>query len=201
MAKKENIKDTEVKQESPSKESEKKEIKANKQTKSKAKAAKKAAKPTKEEELLKEIEEVKSKHNEINDKYLRLSAEFDNFRKRTLRERMELIKSAGEDVLINILPVVDDFERAIKSMEQATDGDGVKEGVDLIYNKFIEFLKSKGIKEIEAKENDFDTDVHEAITKIPAPEKKLKGKVIDVIEKGYYLNEKVIRFAKVVIGE
>ena len=138
---------------------------------------------------------------EMNDKYLRLAAEYDNYRKRTLKEKMELSKSAGENILINILPVIDDFERGLGTIDQAKDIKAVKEGVQLIYNKFSEFLKQRGVKEIDAKEKDFDTDMHEAITKIPAPTDKLKGKVVDVIEKGYYLNEKVIRFSKVVIGE
>lgn len=114
---------------------------------------------------------------------------------------MDLTKSAGEDILVNILPVMDDFERGLDNIEKAKDIEAVKEGVQLIYNKFKEFLKQRGVKEIEAKEKDFDTDMHEAITKIPAPTEELKGKVVDVIEKGYYLNEKVIRFSKVVIGE
>ena len=114
---------------------------------------------------------------------------------------MELTKTAGVDILINILPVMDDFERALGSIDQAKEISAVKEGVQLIYTKFKEFLKQRGVKEIEAKEKEFDTDLHEAITKIPAPNKKLKGKVVDVVEKGYYLNEKVIRFSKVVIGE
>ena len=114
---------------------------------------------------------------------------------------MELTKTAGEDILINILPVMDDFERALGSIDQAKEISAVKEGVQLIYTKFKDFLKQCGVKEIGAKEKEFDTDLHEAITKIPAPDKKLKGKVVDVVEKGYYLNEKVIRFSKVVIGE
>ncbi|MCD4835004.1 MAG: nucleotide exchange factor GrpE [Bacteroidales bacterium] len=144
---------------------------------------------------------AKKKIAELNDKYLRLAAEYDNYRRRTLKERMELTKTAGEDILVNILPVMDDFERALGSIDQAKEIGAVKEGIQLIYNKFADFLKQRGVKEIEAKEKEFDTDLHEAITKIPAPDKKLKGKVIDVIEKGYYLNEKVIRFSKVVIGE
>ncbi len=144
---------------------------------------------------------AKKKIAELNDKYLRLAAEYDNYRRRTLKERMELTKTAGEDILVNILPVMDDFERALGSIDQAKEISAVKEGVQLIYNKFADFLKQRGVKEIEAKEKEFDTDLHEAITKIPAPDKKLKGKVVDVIEKGYYLNEKVIRFSKVVIGE
>jgi len=138
---------------------------------------------------------------ELNDKYLRLAAEYDNYRKRTLKEKMELTKTAGADILVNILPVMDDFERALGSMQQAKEVEPVKEGVLLIFNKFKEFLKQRGVKEIEAKEKDFDTDLHEAITKIPAPTEELKGKVVDVIEKGYFLNDKVIRFSKVVVGE
>ena len=138
---------------------------------------------------------------EMQDKYLRLSAEFDNYRRRTLREKMELTKTAGESMLINLLPVMDDFERAMKVMEDATDCKAMKEGIDLIYNKFREFLKQNGVKEIESDNCDFDTDLHDAVTKIPAPDKKLRGKVVDTIQKGYYLNEKVMRHSKVVIGE
>ncbi len=149
----------------------------------------------------KQIEELSAKVNELNDRYLRLTAEYDNYRKRTLKERMELTKSAGESLLKGILPVVDDFDRAISHLNDASDLDAVKEGIDLIYNKFQEFLKQNGVTEIEAKEKDFDTDLHEAITKIPAPNDELKGKVIDCIEKGYMLNDKVMRFSKVVVGE
>ncbi len=155
-----------------------------------------------EVKIEKKIEKTdKEKIVELNDKYLRLAAEYDNYRRRTLKERMELTKTAGEDILINILPVMDDFERALSSIDQAKEISAVKEGVQLIYTKFKDFLKQRGVKEIGAKEKEFDTDLHEAITKIPAPDKKLKGKVVDVVEKGYYLNEKVIRFSKVVIGE
>jgi len=160
-----------------------------------------------EKEEVEEVEErkaeesYKQRYEAINDKYLRLAAEYDNYRRRTLKERMELTKSAGEDVLINILPVIDDFERALGSIDEAKEISAVKEGVQLIYGKFKDFLKYKGVKEIDAKEKEFDTDLHEAITKIPAPDEKLKGKVVDVIEKGYFLNDKVIRFSKVVVGE
>lgn len=147
------------------------------------------------------VVQLQSQVSELSDKYLRLSAEFDNYRKRTLRERMELIKSAGEDILLNILPVVDNFERALKSVESAQDIQAVKDGIVLIYNSFKEFMSQRGIKEIEAINQPFDTDVHEAITKIPAPDPALKGKVVDVILKGYQLNDKVIRFPKVVVGE
>ena len=149
----------------------------------------------------KENEELRYKMSEINDKYLRLSAEFDNYRKRTLKEKSDLIRTSHGDVLVDILPVVDDFERALKAMEQSEDIQAVKDGVSLIYNKFREFMKGKGIKEIEALNQDFDTDRHEALTKVPAPEEGLKGKVIDVVQKGYMIDEKVVRFAKVVIGE
>lgn len=190
----------------------KKKQEEKKASKNNVKTEKKAEKEEKEEiktEEAKKTEKVEKKEEksdaeklvEMNDKYLRLAAEYDNYRRRTLKEKMELTKSAGEDILVNILPVMDDFERGLNHMDEAKDLEAVKEGVKLIYNKFKEFLKQRGVKEIEAKEKDFDTDLHEAITKIPAPTEELKGKVVDVVEKGYYLNEKVIRFSKVVIGE
>jgi len=148
-----------------------------------------------------ETEDLNLKLKEANDKYLRLYADFDNFRKRALREKMELIKSAGEDILVQILPVMDNFERAMQSIKTAKDTDAVKEGIELIFNNFKEFLNQKGIKEIEAVNKEFDTDLHEAITKFPAQDESMKGKVVDVIQKGYFLNEKVVRFAKVVVGE
>jgi molecular chaperone GrpE len=114
---------------------------------------------------------------------------------------MELSKTAGENVLQSLLPVMDDFERALQSIDESQDIDAVKEGIHLIYNKLKEALEQKGVKEIESKEQEFDTDKHEAISKIPAPSEDLKGKVVDVIQKGYYLNDKVLRFSKVVIGE
>ncbi|MDR0544088.1 MAG: nucleotide exchange factor GrpE [Odoribacteraceae bacterium] len=149
----------------------------------------------------KQLEEMAAKLAEMNDKYLRLSAEFDNYRKRTLKERMELLRTAGEQVLVGILPVVDNLERAMASMEKASDVTALKEGVDLIYSNFKEFLTRNGVKEIETRDTDFNTDLHEALTVIPAPTPAQKGKVIDTIERGYMLNEKVIRFAKVIVGE
>jgi len=146
-------------------------------------------------------EDLQKKYDELNDRYLRLMAEFDNYRKRTLKEKMDLTKYAEEDVIKGILPVVDNMERAIKSLESATDINAVKEGIDLIYKKFMEFLEKRGIKEIEALNKELDTDLHEAVTKFAAPSDDLKGKIIDVIEKGYYLHDKVIRYAKVVVGE
>lgn len=160
-------------------------------------------KTTKSAEEIKadELEELGIKLQETNDKYVRLSAEFDNYRKRTLKEKMELTKSAGEKILINVLPVMDNFERALQSIDATKDVDAIKEGVHLIYGNFKEFVTQNGVKEIEAVNQAFDTDIHEAITKIPAPTKKLKGKVVDCVEKGYFLHDKVIRFAKVVVGE
>lgn len=148
-----------------------------------------------------QIEELQEKFEQLSDKHLRLQAEFDNFRRRTLKEKADLIKSGSETVIAGILPVVDDFERAIDSMKEIPDDDAGKQGTLLIYTKFKDFLKQNNVKEIDALHNDFDVDLHEAITKIPAPEKKLKGKVVDVVQKGYTLNDKVIRFAKVVVGE
>jgi molecular chaperone GrpE len=138
---------------------------------------------------------------ELKDKHIRLQAEFDNYRKRTLKERMELLKTASESLLVSILPVIDDFDRAVQTLDNVEEESHLKDGVLLIYNKFQDFLKQNGVKEIEAKEQTFDTDLHEAITTFPAPTEELKGKIIDVVQKGYYLNDKVIRHSKVVIGE
>jgi molecular chaperone GrpE len=148
-----------------------------------------------------EIEKLKQEKGEWNDKYLRIVAEFDNYKKRTLKEKTELLKYGGEAVLQGILPVVDDFERARKSISEASDLDAVKAGIELIYNKFAEFISQQGIKEIEAQNLDLNTDFHEAITRFPAPTEEMKGKIIDVVQKGYLLHDKVMRFAKVVVGE
>jgi len=158
----------------------------------------KAHKKTQTEE---ELEKTKIELLELKDKHIRLQAEFDNYRKRTLKERMELLKTASEGLLVSILPVIDDFDRAMQMLDIVEEEGHVRDGVKLIYAKFQEFLKQNGVKEIEAKGQDFDTDLHEAITKIPAPSEELKGKNVDVVQKGYYLNDKVIRFSKVVIGE
>ncbi|MFR3851842.1 MAG: nucleotide exchange factor GrpE [Odoribacter splanchnicus] len=147
------------------------------------------------------VKELEQKLALVNDKYLRLSAEFDNYRTRTLKEKMELTKNAGEQILSGILPVVDNFERALASMEKSDDMQAIREGVKLIYNSFKEFLTQNGVTEIDCVNNTFDTDEHEAVTKIPAPSADLKGKVVDCIQKGYKLNDKVMRFAKVVVGE
>ena len=148
-----------------------------------------------------EIAQLSQKCEELNDKNLRLMAEFDNFRKRTLREKSDLIKTAGEKVFVNILPLIDDFERAMQAMDSTEDVLAVKEGVDLIYAKFINFLNANGVKAIATENEPFDVDVHEAVTMFPAPSEEMKGKIIDCLSKGYMLNDKVIRYAKVVVGE
>lgn len=160
-----------------------------------------SAAPTEEEKLAQELEEANKVIEEQKDKYLRLSAEFDNYRKRTIKEKAELILNGAEKTISSILPIVDDFERALKNMETATDVAAVKEGVELIYNKFMSVLGQDGVKVIETKEKPLDTDFHEAIAVIPAPDKSLKGKILDCVQTGYTLNDKVIRHAKVVVGE
>ena len=156
---------------------------------------------THEEELEKELETAQETIEEQKDKYLRLSAEFDNYRKRTMKEKAELILNGGEKSLSSILPVVDDFERAIKTMETATDVQAVKEGVELIDNKFMATLAQNGVKVIETKDQPLNTDYHEAIAVIPAPSEAQKGKILDCVQTGYTLNDKVLRHAKVVVGE
>ena len=156
---------------------------------------------TEEEKLAQELEKANEQIEEQKDKYLRLSAEFDNYRKRTMKEKAELILNGGEKRISSILPIVDDFERALKNMETATDVAAVKEGVELIYNKFMSVLGQNGVKVIETKEQPLDTDYHEAIAVIPAPNEALKGKILDCVQTGYILNDKVIRHAKVVVGE
>ena len=145
--------------------------------------------------------DFKAQYEEMKDKYLRLSAEFDNYRKRTIREKADMLKYAAEDTLRDMLPVIDDLDRATQAVESATDIDSLKQGIALITNKFHEFIKGKGVREIECIGQPLDTDLHEAISKIPAPDEAQKGKIIDVVQKGYTLNEKVMRFAKVVVGE
>ena len=156
---------------------------------------------TEEEKLAQELEKANEQIEEQKDKYLRLSAEFDNYRKRTMKEKAELILNGGEKSISSILPIVDDFERALKNMETATDVAAVTEGVELIYNKFMSVLGQYGVKVIETKEQPLDTDYHEAIAVIPAPNEALKGKILDCVQTGYILNDKVIRHAKVVVGE
>ena len=169
--------------------------------------SKKKHKHTKEEleKALKEMEEkykeLKEKYDELNDRYIRLYADFDNYRKRVLKEKIELSKQAGEQFFKGLLPIIDDFERGLKNIENADSLDSLREGINLIYKKFKEFLEKNGVKEIEINNGEFDTDYHEAVTKIAAPSEELKGKIIDVLEKGYMYNDKILRFAKVIIGE
>ena len=148
----------------------------------------------KKEKIEKELEEYKDKH-------LRLFSEFDNFRKRTTKERIELFKTAHSDLILDLLPILDDFDRALKAFSESNDAKAIKEGVELIQNKFATTLNKKGLKCMDSIGKDFDTDYHEAITEIPAPTEDLKSKVVDVVEKGYVLNDKVIRYAKVVVGK
>lgn len=144
---------------------------------------------------------TEAKLAEMQDRYLRLSAEFDNYRKRTLREKIDLTKNAGENILISLIPVMDDFERALKIMETPTDCASMKNGIDLIYNKFRDFLQQNGIREIESLNNEFNVDLHEAVNKVHVEDESMKGKVVEVVEKGYYLYNKVMRHSKVVVGE
>lgn len=153
------------------------------------------------DEKLEGTKDWKTLHDELNDKYLRLYSEFDNYRKRTLKEKADWNKMAGEDVFKAILPVLDDFERALKSMETAQDIQSVKEGVLLIHSKMKNSLTAKGLEAIDSVGQTFDSDLHEALTNIPAPTEELKGKVVDEIERCYKLNGKVIRFARVVVGQ
>lgn len=147
------------------------------------------------------IPTVEERFNELNDKYLRLHAEFDNFRKRTNKEKIDIISTANAGMMRDLLSVMDDLHRAKVNNETADDIDSVKEGFDLIYSKLNSVLEAKGLKEMKAEGEQFDSELHEAIANVPAPNKKLKGKVIEAVEKGYYLNDKVIRYAKVVVGQ
>ena len=152
------------------------------------------------ENMLTAADVLKEELATANDRYLRLYAEFDNFRRRTIKEREDARKMEGKDVIVSLLPVLDDFDRALRSMESAADVAPVKEGVNLIQNKLKNTLTQKGLKAMESIGNPFDPELHEAITNIPAPTEDWKGKVIDEMEKGYYLNDKVVRFAKVIVG-
>lgn len=154
-----------------------------------------------EEESDTEVAQLKSDLQEQKEKYLRLVAEFDNFRKRNSRERLELIQTANKDVITALLEVLDDVDRATEQMESTDNIDALKQGITLIFNKLKTRLQSLGLKEMDSLHADFDAELHDAITEIPAPSKELKGKVVDNIQKGYYLNDKLIRHAKVVVGK
>jgi molecular chaperone GrpE len=148
-----------------------------------------------------EAEKLETELKELKDKYIRLLAEFDNFRRRTAKERLELIQTAGKDVIVSLLDVLDDCDRAEKQLQSNTDLEVQKEGIQLVFNKIRNTLQSKGVRGMKSVNSDFDVEKHEAITEVPVPDKKLKGKVIDEVQKGYYLNDKLIRFAKVVVGK
>lgn len=164
-------------------------------------AVKEEKKTKKSKSKVDELETVKSELAAEKDRYLRLFAEFENYKRRTAREKADLYKTAGEDIMVSILPVLDDFDRALNEIERSED-DGLFQGVELISNKLRETLRSKGLKQTEDKSGDtFDAEIHEAVTQIPAPSDDMKGKIIDVIEKGYMLGDKIIRFPKVVIGQ
>ncbi|MDX2001495.1 MAG: nucleotide exchange factor GrpE [Chitinophagales bacterium] len=152
-------------------------------------------------QLQTQVAELTAKNEELKDKYLRLFADFDNYKKRAAREKLDLIAEAGKEVILNLLPVLDDFERAMKAAEATEDVQAVKEGMQLIYNKLQKNLEQKGLKAMVSKGADFDTNFHEAITEIPAATDADKGKVVDEVERGYYLNDKIIRYAKVVVGK
>lgn len=153
------------------------------------------------EKLAKDLEDAKAELEKQKKEYLFLLAEFDNFRKRTLKEKSDLVKNAAEKAMLDILPVVDDFERALQAMHGSSDLESVKEGVDLIYNKFVKYLENNGVKAIDSNNADFNTEFHEAVTTFPASDESQKGKVIDTVQKGYMINDKVLRHSKVVVGQ
>ncbi|MGN0186537.1 MAG: nucleotide exchange factor GrpE [Paludibacteraceae bacterium] len=146
-------------------------------------------------------DDFEAKYNDLNDQHLRLMAEFDNYRKRMMRERADLIKNASERVVVELLPIVDDFERSLKAMETADNVAAVTDGVNLIYQKILTLLKQQGVTVIETENQPFNEECHEAVTTIPAPTEELKGKIVDCVQKGYQMNDKVIRFPKVVVGQ
>ncbi|MTI32006.1 nucleotide exchange factor GrpE [Xanthovirga aplysinae] len=164
-------------------------------------AAEEKVEAAEEKQEVSETEKLSAELAEYKDKYLRIYSDFENFRRRTAKEKLELVSTANAGLLTDLLPVIDDFERALGAMEGKEEAKGLQEGVELVRNKFEKTLEQKGLKQMEiAKGDDFNPDFHEAITQIPVEDKKLKGKIVDVIEKGYFLGEKVIRFAKVVTG-
>ncbi|MBP7181224.1 MAG: heat shock protein GrpE [Bacteroidetes bacterium ADurb.BinA261] len=148
-----------------------------------------------------QISQMQQQYDDLNDSYLRLHADFDNYRKRTMKEKADIIRSGGERVLSDIIPLVDDFERALKALHEAEEKDSILEGIDLIYQKFVSFLEQHGVREIESVGLPFDPDKFEAVTTVPVADESQKGKVVDCIQKGYSLNDKVIRFPKVIVGE
>jgi len=153
------------------------------------------------EQVIDEVETLEQKYEELNNNHLRLHAEFDNYRKRTLKEKMEIIKAGGERVLSDMIPLIDDFERALETVQEADDKEAIIRGLELIYNKFINFLNQNGVKEIQALGEKFDADKFEAVTTIPVQDDSHKDVVVDCIQKGYVLNDKVLRFPKVIVGK
>ncbi|MCL2074164.1 MAG: nucleotide exchange factor GrpE [Marinilabiliaceae bacterium] len=147
------------------------------------------------------LTKVENELKALNDKHLRLIAEYDNYRKRTLKEKLDMSKTAGEKIFTDILPLIDDFERALQHIEKSIDLKAVKDGIELIYNKFINFLLQHGVKEVETTTKEFDAEIYEAVAKVPAPSAEMKNKIMDCVEKGYMLDDKVIRYPKVVVGE
>ena len=186
-------KDLKEKQEEP--------VEATPQEQASAETTVEAEEPTAEEKLQKELDDTKAELEKSKKEYMFLLAEFDNFRKRTLKEKSELIKNAAEGAMKDLLPVLDDFERAIQATSESNDVESIKEGVNLIYNKFVKYLGQKGVKAIESQDADFDTEYHEAVTTFPTDDESKKGKVIDTVQKGYVMNDKVIRHSKVVVGQ
>jgi molecular chaperone GrpE len=156
---------------------------------------------TASDNVIPEVRVVEEKLAEMQDRYIRLSAEFDNYRKRTLREKMELSKYAGENLLVSIIPLMDDFERALKHIDTNSDCAALRDGINIIYGKFSDFLKQNGVKEIDSLNTNFNVDLHEAVAKVQVEDTDKKGKVVDLVQKGYFLQDKVLRFAKVVVGE
>ena len=178
------------------KEKQEETVEATPQEQEAAETTVEAEEPTAEEKLQKELDDTKAELEKSKKEYMFLLAEFDNFRKRTLKEKSELIKNAAEGAMKDLLPVLDDFERAIQATSES-----IKEGVNLIYNKFVKYLEQKGVKAIDSRDADFDTEYHEAVTTFPTDDESKKGKVIDTVQKGYVMNDKVIRHSKVVVGQ
>lgn len=170
-------------------------------TEAEAQSAEADEQEAKEETPDDKIAALQAELDKAKKEYLFLMAEFDNYRKRTLKEKADLIKNGGEKAMLDLLPVVDDFERAIDAIDKSDDVESLKDGVSLIYNKFLKYLESQQVKPMESTGNDFDADIYEAVTTFPAPDESMKGKVIDTVQKGYTINEKVLRHAKVVVGQ
>ncbi len=201
MATTDNIKQEEPQATAPQKEEEV----AAEQTKSENNENEAAAEKTEAgdeaTELGKKVELLEKELENSKKEYLFLMAEFDNFRKRTLKEKSEIIKNGAENAMRDLLPVIDDFERALKAIDENGELDSLKQGVDLIYNKFMKYLEKNGVKPIDSTGKDFDTELHEAVTTFPAPDESQKGKIMDTVQTGYMLNDKVLRHAKVVVGQ